>query len=45
MILLQKIAEFDTTITGPWMRQWEIVHVNQHTRKLDADENSGQTPL
>ena len=23
--------EFDTTIGGPWMEQWEIVHHNKHT--------------
>lgn len=22
--------EFDVTIQGPWMKKWEIVHVNQH---------------
>ncbi|OWF37080.1 hypothetical protein KP79_PYT09770 [Mizuhopecten yessoensis] len=22
--------DFDTTIQGPWMKKWEIVHVNRH---------------
>lgn len=32
----QEIEEFDTTVSGPWMRRWEIVHVNQHTNALDV---------
>lgn len=24
--------ELDTTITGPWMKQWEIVHMNRHVK-------------
>ncbi|KAL8590937.1 hypothetical protein ACOMHN_036764 [Nucella lapillus] len=28
---------FDTTIQGPWMRKWEIVHTNRHTAKLSDD--------
>ncbi|XP_070577373.1 uncharacterized protein [Ptychodera flava] len=27
-------AEFDTTIAGPWMLRWEMVHQNRHTAKL-----------
>jgi hypothetical protein len=23
--------EFDTTLHGPWMKRWEIVHHNRHT--------------
>jgi len=26
---------FDTTIAGPWMNQWPIVHHNKHTKTLD----------
>ena len=26
--------EFDTTIHGPWMKRWEIVHHNRHTQGL-----------
>ncbi|XP_041351420.1 uncharacterized protein LOC121370336 [Gigantopelta aegis] len=26
--------EFDTTIQGPWMKKWELVHQNRHTDKL-----------
>lgn len=32
--------EFDTTIIGPWMGQWEIVHHNKHTIKYkDPGDN------
>lgn len=31
ILLDQGVDEFDTTIAGPWMRRWEIVHVNTHT--------------
>ncbi len=31
--------KFDTTIVGPWMKKWEIVHHNRHTGKLQMDEN------
>ncbi|XP_062615047.1 uncharacterized protein LOC134276778 [Saccostrea cucullata] len=27
-------AEFDTTMPGPWMKKWELVHHNEHTDKL-----------
>lgn len=27
--------EFDTTIAGPWMNRWRIVHHNRHTAQLD----------
>ncbi|XP_073241055.1 uncharacterized protein [Porites lutea] len=30
-IQLDKDPEFDTTIVGPWMGKWEIVHHNKHT--------------
>ncbi|KAK3093268.1 hypothetical protein FSP39_013470 [Pinctada imbricata] len=29
--------EFDTTIQGPWMKKWDIVHMNQHTERLTED--------
>lgn len=29
--------DFDTTIQGPWMKKWEMVHQNRHTAKL-SDE-------
>lgn len=32
----QSQADFDTTISGPWMKQWEIVHHNKHTRAMDS---------
>ena len=34
-----KVNEFDTTLHGPWMRRWEIVHHNQHTKAfIDSDK-------
>ena len=27
-------ADFDTTISGPWMKQWPITHHNRHTAAL-----------
>ena len=27
--------EFDTTIKGPWMNRWEIVHHNKHTAAFE----------
>ncbi|XP_076099551.1 uncharacterized protein LOC143069006 isoform X2 [Mytilus galloprovincialis] len=35
--------EFDTTIQGPWMKKWEIVHVNRHIlehRKKEGNPES-----
>ena len=32
--------EFDTTISGPWMRRWKIVHHNKHTESLTDDNYS-----
>ena len=31
---LKRTEEFDTTIQGPWMKKWDIVHVNQHVGSL-----------
>ncbi|KAK7484969.1 hypothetical protein BaRGS_00023747 [Batillaria attramentaria] len=31
---------FDTTIQGPWMRKWEMVHMNRHTDTLSNDASS-----
>ena len=28
------------TIAGPWMRRWDVVHHNQHTRHMDHQETS-----
>ncbi len=34
--------EFDTTISGPWMAYWEMVHENRHTdayfKRMGKDE-------
>ncbi|KAK3595964.1 hypothetical protein CHS0354_032478 [Potamilus streckersoni] len=32
-------SEFDTTIQGPWMKKWEIVHVNRHVEKMDPSKD------
>ena len=32
--------EFDTTIQGPWMKKWEIVHVNKHVDRFRKIEES-----
>mmetsp|Transcript_23430 Transcript_23430/g.36660 ORF Transcript_23430/g.36660 Transcript_23430/m.36660 type:complete len:109 (+) Transcript_23430:1238-1564(+) len=38
----QKVPELDTTIVGPWMRKWELVHHNRHTEALALEsENRG----
>jgi len=31
---------FDTTISGPWMHQWPIIHHNKHTKTLDPTGGS-----
>ncbi|CAD5121217.1 DgyrCDS9751 [Dimorphilus gyrociliatus] len=36
--------EFDTTITGPWMKRWEIVHENKHTDRLQEIDNAYSKP-
>ncbi|CAF1078287.1 unnamed protein product [Rotaria sordida] len=36
----QKDDPFDTTITGPWMHQWPIVHHNKHTKKSITNTTS-----
>ncbi|KAH3859334.1 uncharacterized protein LOC127871842 isoform X2 [Dreissena polymorpha] len=39
---LTPVAEddaFDTTIQGPWMKKWEIVHVNRHVEKFDMSKD------
>ena len=30
--------EFDTTLPGPWMQKWEIIHMNKHTQRHKRDE-------
>lgn len=36
----EEIDEFDTTIQGPWMKKWEIVHVNRHVeRHREMEDN------
>ncbi|OWF42670.1 phytanoyl-CoA dioxygenase-like [Mizuhopecten yessoensis] len=34
--------EFDTTIQGPWMKKWDIVHMNQHTKRHEQMEMAKQ---
>ncbi|OWF37078.1 uncharacterized protein LOC110440617 [Mizuhopecten yessoensis] len=31
--------EFSTTLEGPWMRKWEIVHTNQHTKRAEMEDS------
>lgn len=31
-------SDFDTTIAGPWMHRWELVHHNRHTAVLGKDD-------
>ncbi|XP_053403695.1 uncharacterized protein LOC123537801 [Mercenaria mercenaria] len=36
--------EFDTTIQGPWMKKWEIVHMNKHVdRFMQQEETKGKS--
>lgn len=30
---------FDTTVHGPWMNRWEIVHHNRHTASMESDRD------
>ena len=30
-------ADLDTTIAGPWMHRWDMIHHNRHTDNLDPD--------
>jgi hypothetical protein len=39
----EKEAEFDTTIPGPWMKKWEIVHHNRHTAVMAKIEKDAGT--
>jgi len=41
-IALDQDPEFDTTIAGPWMGQWEIIHHNKHTAQY-KDPGDGET--
>ena len=29
---------FDTIIAGPWMKKWDIVHMNKHVERYLRDE-------
>ena len=42
VVLLQNAEDenFDTTIQGPWMKKWEIVHINRHVSKLESGEDN-----
>lgn len=43
LLWLQQDDEFSTTIAGPWMKKWEITHVNRHVQAmLDAGEGGTQ---
>jgi len=32
-----KDPDFDTTIAGPWMHTWDLIHHNRHTANLDPE--------
>ncbi|XP_013390036.1 uncharacterized protein LOC106167021 [Lingula anatina] len=32
-----EVDDFDTTIVGPWMKKWKIVHHNRHTKKMTKE--------
>lgn len=32
--------EFDATVQGPWMRKWEITHINTHVKKHQQQEKA-----
>ena len=34
--------EFDTTISGPWMDRWELVHHNRHVAAHLAANAAGK---
>jgi len=34
--------QFDTTIAGPWMHTWDLIHHNRHTDTLGAPDDPGQ---
>lgn len=36
--------EFDTTIHGPWMKRWEIVHHNRHTASMLSHTEGTEPP-
>ena len=35
--------EFDTTIHGPWMKRWEIVHHNRHSASMLTSTGPGDS--
>ncbi|WAR31467.1 hypothetical protein MAR_034009 [Mya arenaria] len=37
----QDDPDFDTRVPGPWMRKWEITHVNKHVLQHRKDESAG----
>ena len=41
-LALDQDPELDTTIAGPWMGQWEIVHHNRHTAQY-KDPGDGES--
>mmetsp|Transcript_60626 Transcript_60626/g.188277 ORF Transcript_60626/g.188277 Transcript_60626/m.188277 type:complete len:271 (+) Transcript_60626:483-1295(+) len=34
-------ADLDTTIVGPWMRTWSLIHHNRHTANLVSEDAAG----
>lgn len=39
-IQVKEDQEFDTTVQGPWMRKWEITHINTHVKKHQETEKA-----
>ncbi|XP_013396291.1 uncharacterized protein LOC106163289 [Lingula anatina] len=33
----KEMDDFDTTIVGPWMKKWKIVHHNRHTKNISEE--------
>ena len=33
--------DFETAIEGPWMKKWELTHLNRHTDKVSNDVSIG----
>ena len=41
-INLEENSEFDTTIVGPWMGQWRIIHHNKHTKQYKDPDGDAE---
>jgi hypothetical protein len=41
----KKVGDFETTIFGPWMKKWELVHSNVHVEAMLRDEEEGRNKV